>query len=308
MGLYDKKLVVANTGNDSLSIIDINTKKLIDTIFLWGATERKNKSLYNGPYVGPHHIISSENSIIYSANSYNNTVYKINIDSKEIDDMVYVGSFPSHLVAHNGYIYVTNSDSNSISIIDEKNFNVVENISVGDRPHDIKLDNIRNKLYISNNNGYSLDIIDLNCGVQNRIKLRYNPVHISIDGDNIFVLSPPSNGMLNSKLLIYSLIDEYLIKEIDIQGVIVDLVTIKSKFTAYVTNVEDGNLYEIDLTDYKIKSKYLLFGMPNNIIRKNNELFITDALYNKVIIFNHIQGKVLNNINVGLEPNGLTLI
>lgn len=308
MGLCENKLIVANTGSDSLSIIDTRTHELIDTIFLWESVKANKKSTSNGPYVGPHHIFFDEKDIIYSANSYNNTVYKINIELKEIVDMVYVGSFPSHLVVHNGYIYVSNSDSNSISVIEEKGFNIIENIPVGERPHDIKLDKKNNRLYISNNNGYSIDMVDLNNNVQKRIKLRYNPVHISIEDNIILVLSPPSNGMLNSKLLIYSINDECIVKEIDVQGVIVDLIAVENKKTAYVTNVEDGNLYEIDLVDYKINSKYLIGGMPNNITRKNEELYISDAFYNRVVIFNYKKGKILYSIDVGLEPNGIILI
>lgn len=309
MALFENKVIVANTGSDSLSIIDIETYSLLDTIILCELTQAKDsKTTTNGPYVGPHHICYDKDNIIYSANSYNNSVYKINIDSKKIENMVYVGSFPSHLVVHNGYIYVTNSDSNSISVIDEKGFNVIENIPAGERPHDIKLDEINKTLYISNNNGYSIDIINLSLNIEKKIKLKYNPVHVVVDGSIMFVLSPPSNGMIASKLIIFSLSEEKTIKEIDVQGVIVDLVIVADKKTAYVTNVEDGNLYEIDLLEYKIKAVYFIGGMPNNIIGIKDELFISDALNNRVIIFNIKQGRIVCNIDVGIEPNGLIII
>ncbi len=308
MELLENKLVVANTGSDSISIINIDTYSLSDTIFLCELTKVKEKTTSNGPFIGPHHICFNNDNIIYSANSYNNSVYKINIESKKIEDMVYVGSFPSHLVLHNGYIYVTNSDSNSISIIEEKGFNIIENISVGERPHDIKLNKTNNKLYISNNSGYSIDMIDLNLNTQNRIRLKYNPVHIVVEDDTIFVLSPPSNGMIDSKLILYSLKEQKVFKEINVQGVIVDLVTLEDKKTAYVTNVEDGNLYEIDLLQCKIKSVHFIGGMPNNIIRINDEFYISDALNNRIAIFNYKQGRIINSINVGIEPNGLIII
>lgn len=56
MGLCENKLIVANTGSDSLSIIDTRTHELIDTIFLWESVKANKKSTSNGPYVGPHHI------------------------------------------------------------------------------------------------------------------------------------------------------------------------------------------------------------------------------------------------------------
>lgn len=300
--------MVANTGSDSISVIDIDSYTLSYTIFLYEVTKNKDKTSYKEPAIGPHHICDNKNNIIYSANSYNNSVYKINICSKKVEDMVYVGSFPSHLVLHNGYLFVSNGDSNSISVIEEKEFNVIENIPVGERPHDIKLDEINNKLYISNNNGYSVDMIDLNLNIQKRIELKYNPVHIVVEDSTIFILSPPSNGMIDSKLVLYSLDEQKVFKEIDVKGVIVDLIILEDKKTAYVTNVEDGNLYEIDLVEYKIKSTHFIGGMPNNIARRNDELFISDALNKRVAIFNYKQGRVISNINVGVEPNGLIII
>lgn len=308
MELLGNKLIVANTGSDSISIINIDNRSLSDTVHLSESMKVKDKTTSSGPYVGPHHICFKENNIIYSANSYNNSVYKINIDTKETEDIVFVGSFPSHLALHNGFIYVTNSDSNSISVIEEKGFNVIENIPVGERPHDIKLDKLNNRLYISNNNGFSVDMIDLTLNIEKKIDLKYNPVHVEIEDNIMFVLSPPSNGLLDSRLVIYSLEEEKTVNEIYVSGVIVDMIILDNKDIAYVTNVEDGNLYEIDLLEYKIKSKYNIGGMPNNIIRKNDELFISDALYNRVVIFNYIQCRIVCSINVGIEPNGLIII
>jgi len=306
--LLGNKLIVANTGSDSISIIDIENYSLLETIHFSESVKIKDKTTSTGPYVGPHHICFKENNIIYSANSYNNSVYKINIDSKEIEDIVFVGSFPSHIVFHNGLIFVTNSDSNSISVIEEKGFNVIENIPAGERPHDIKVDKANNRLYISNNNGYSVDMIDLTLNIEKKINLKYNPVHIVVEDDIMFVLSPPSNGLVDSRLVVYSLDKEETIEEIYVSGVIVDMVTLEDKETAFLTNVEDGNLYEIDLLKYKIKSVYNIGGMPNNIIKKKDELFISDALYNRVVVFNHIQCRIVCSIDVGIEPNGLILI
>lgn len=309
MELHENKLVVANTGSDSLSIINIDTYSLLDTIFLCELAKlKKCKISSNGPYIGPHHICFNNDNIVYSANSYDNSVYKINIKSKQIEDMVYVGSFPSHLVLHDGHIYVTNSDSNSISVIEEKEFNVIENIPVGERPHDIKIDKSNNRLYISNNNGYSVHMIDLKLNTDKRIRLKYNPVHIVIDENKLLILSPPSNGMINSKLVFYSLVEEKICKEINVNGVIVDLIIIGEEKLAYVTNVEDGNLYEIDLDEYKINSTYFMGGMPNKLVRRKNELYISDALNNRVAIFNLKQKKVICEIKVGIEPNGLIIV
>ena len=309
MGSLVNKLIVANTGSDSLTVVDLKTNCISDTIYLCTQInfDRCNKAVADGPNIGPHQVILGKDKKLYSVNSYNNSVYRINMCSKEIEEVVLVGSFPSHIQMFNGNIFVTNSDSNSISIIDEKEFHIIENIPVGEKPHDIKIDDFNNTIYVANNNGYSISVIDMNKSIEQNISLKYNPLHIYIIEKYMVILCPPSNGMLCSKILILDLIKNEVIKEIEIAGVIFDMTMSQDNKVIYVTNAEDGCIYVININYGRIISKHHIGGMPNNIVLHNGKIFVSDALENKLTIFDCCYDMIIDSINVGLEPSGLTI-
>ena len=62
----------------------------------------------------------------------------------------------------NKYIFVTNVQSNSISLIDKKNLKLEKNIKVGSWPYQVAFDNINKRAFVSNQRSNSISVIDLN--------------------------------------------------------------------------------------------------------------------------------------------------
>lgn len=310
MALLKGILIVANTGSDSLTLIDLKTHYIINTIYLDTVNNAKklDKSNSDVPCVGPHQVIYGGSKTLYSVNSYNNSVYKINMFNNKIEDVVLVGSFPSHMQLYNGCIYVTNSDSNSISIIDESEFRIIETIPVGERPHDIKIDSAKNVIYVANNNGYSISVIDLKQSKEKKINLKYNPLHILLSNEILVILCQPSNGNLCSNILFLNIASNEVIRNIELPGFTFDMTVSKEEDIIYVTNAEDGCIYKVNIFWGKIISKQYIGGMPNNIIINSTEAYISDVLENKLTVFDIKQDKIVDEIYVGLEPNSLTTI
>jgi len=205
-------------------------------------------------------------------------------------------------------IFVTNSDSNSTSILDKKEFNLIENIPVGEKPHDIKFDKKNNSIFIANSNGYSITHINLNNNKSTTLKLKYNPQHLYIEDRKMYIVCPQSNGMLKSNVSILDLDDMEVHSLVDICGVILEITLIKEQDAIFITNGENGYLYRVSLKNNSITEKYYLGGMPNSIIRNKDYLFITDSLRNHVKVFDFKKETIVKSIDVGLEPNGLDFI
>lgn len=298
MSRKGEKLAVVNTGSDSITIIDLENYYISDTFFL---SKRQSR-------LGPHQIFKKENQdILYSTNSYDNSIYKIDIKNKRVEDTLVVGCFPSHIARLDKFLLVTNSDSNSISIIDESKFLLVENISVGERPHDIKVDKKTQKVYVANSNNYTIDVMNIYNNYSIKIKLLFKPLHLFIGYKNIYVLCPLNNGMTCSKILILD-IDTYEIKKcIDVEGVIIDLVVLEDKKIIYSTNIENGFIYKIFLDDEISQEKYYIGGMPNNLLLKENVIFITNVLNDKLHVFDCNKSNIITSINTGVEANGVIL-
>lgn len=290
------KLIVANTGSDSLTIVDLNDKFKAEEINL------------GKKHIGPHSLMQKDKKHIYSVNCYDSSIYTINLETGAVDDIAQVGRFPTHMEIVNEHIYVVNSDSNSVTILDKTNLNIIGNISVGEKPHDIKLDKKRNKVFITNHNGYSIYSIDLDKNIESEICLENNPFHLKIIDDSMFILLHPNSKSEYSHIKMINFCDQSIRDIISLHGTIVDMEIIYGTSIIYITNAEDGFLYEVDCMCGIVKNKYKIGKMLNNIVCSDDLLYITDTENDKVVIFSHSNKRILSEIKVGREPSGLLLI
>ncbi|WP_159436052.1 YncE family protein [Anaerosalibacter sp. Marseille-P3206] len=307
------KVIVANTGEDSIGIIDLKNNYITEQIPIKSLIkEDNNLNIYLDTYhIGPYALcLSSNKEKIYLSNIYDNSIYKIDISTMKIEDLIPVGKFPVCVEVYEELIYVLCSDSNSISIIDENSFKLIGNIALGEKPGDIEIDRLSQKIYIANSNGYSIDVIDLKKDSINSIKLNKNPIKIQIEKDLMYILSNINNGVLNcSNISVMKLTDNTIIKSIDMNGIYNNMIKPFGKELLYITSFENGYIFKMDLYTGNIIIKRFIDGMPNKIIYfENNKLLISNISKDCVTIFDTIGDKVVTNIKVGNEPNGLILI
>lgn len=294
-----EKIVVANTGEDSLSIIDIKNNYKTDKIY------------FDSFLIGPYGIYTNyKMDKIYITNSYNNSVSKVNLVNNKIVDLVSVGSCPTCIKGYNNLILISNSDSNSISIINEYCFKLIENISVGEKPNDIEIDKATGKVYVANSNGHSIEVIDLEKNTIERISLKSNPVKIQLEKNFLYILSIKNEGFYNmSNISILDLNNNNIIKTLDLKGIFNYMIKLKGKNIIFVSDIEKGYLYKVDIKKGIIIAKIYIGGMPNKILSsRDNILYIANISKNIISKVNYKDRKVIKTINVGSEPNDLIFI
>ncbi|WDV44754.1 hypothetical protein PV797_14675 [Clostridiaceae bacterium M8S5] len=306
-----KKLLIANTAEDSISIIsfddenfNVRTKSLYDMHF----NNRTLKCINRVEKVGIHQLYRDKTTdLIYTVNSYDNSIFKIDIKENNILSHTYVGKCPTHLAMFEDRIFVSNSDSNSVSVVDKESFELIENISVGEKPHGIVLDNVNKKIFVANSSGYSMDIIDLYDYSIERVPLSYNPLHFYMFKENLYIIAGMSNGMLSSHIMIYNLIKKDIIKEVKVCNMIHNICC-TSENSIFTPNVSDGYLYKIEFGEIDYTKRYHVGGMPCNLVNIDNYIYINDILNNIIIVFNHKNGKIKTRIKVGKEPSGMLIV
>jgi len=137
---------VVNTASDTVSAINGNTNKVIDTI-----------------HVGkePHGIIANDLvSQLYIANTGSDSVSIVDAKTRKVATIP-VGKEPHRLDIYKGKIYVTNTASDSVSVIDPKDKKVLATIPVATSPRDIAIDNNIGYAFTSNKDANNISIIDL---------------------------------------------------------------------------------------------------------------------------------------------------
>lgn len=303
-----RKILIANTGEDSLTLRDNFTLK---TIFLSKLIDKKEYNLtQENNQLGPYDMDISEEGFIYIANSYDNSIMKMDLEGLKLLEYIKVGKNPTCIKRFMGKIYVVNSDSNSISIIDEKTFSLIEDISVGERPTDIQVDEENLRIFIANGNCYTINVLDLISEKISSITLCKQPVKMAIEDKRLFVLSYINNGITNYCNLSELKIEDYkTIMSIDLKGIFANFVKIKGEEVFYLTNVEDGYIYKIFIEDEVNISKIYLGGMPSNIKWDGKtKLYISNILNNDITIIDKPNNQIIDNIRVGNEPNGILLL
>ncbi|PMP81711.1 MAG: hypothetical protein C0175_05035 [Caldisericum exile] len=142
-------LYVANYFDDTVSVIDINTNKIVEDLSTGSmpfaiAFCSKTHTLYVSNFKSKY-LNSISEKLVY-------------VPSKVIP----VGKEPSDIDGNSktGFIYVTNADSNSVSVIDDKTNNVIETIQVGNRPTYLIADPNSNMIYVLNDKDNSVSIIN----------------------------------------------------------------------------------------------------------------------------------------------------
>jgi len=307
---YKKKIVVANTGDDSLTFINDNMDYKVETFKIKDLSNFNQKQIINGfygCYIGPYDLAFDGKDYLYCTNIYDNSILKIDLKSKKVMDIVPVGKHPSCIKYFKNKLYVANSDSNSVSVVDEDSFSLIENIPVGEKPVDIQIDEKNNKLYVANGNGFSIDVIDLNSDERNVIKLTDNPVKMILDGSQMYILSNVNNGILNNSNIYIMDIESYSIKSIDnFKSIFNNMIQINGSEVIFITNMDNGYLYRMDIRRRNLLSKTYLRGMPNKLEWDGDSLlYISNIFTNTVTVFNIKLNKIVDNIKVGKEPSGI---
>ena len=308
--ILNGKVIVANTGDDTLTCVDLKSREIIETIELKNIDIRTASFRQKGPFIGPYEMVSNGRGFIYCTNSYDNSISKIDIKDKKIIDMLYVGSYPTCIKHFGDRLYIANSDSNSVSVIDEEKFSLIENIPVGEKPMDIEIDEDNMKMYIANSNGYSINVIDL-MGDENKvIKLKNNPVKIVLEEEHMYILFNVDNSITHDSNISVIDLKTYEMHGIfDIKGIFNTMLKINKSEIIFITNIDNGYLYRMDIKKRNLLSKSHLTGMPNKLEWDgDNTLFISNISTNRLTLFDIEENKIKCNIQVGKEPNGILIL
>jgi YVTN family beta-propeller protein len=234
---YLNKIYVTNVANGTVSVIDAKNNTKIKDIQV--GTSPKNVVIARDTM----YVANGNNKVI----AINGTTY-INIKNISVGDSPSVIRFNPHT----NTIYVANSGSDTVSVIDVKNNTNIKNITVGDRPQDIVIPQYRNTIYVANSGSDTVSVIDGDNNTKIKdIKVGRDPSKIGIN-DNakmVYVLNHEDGtiSVINSK-------NNTKIKDIkvgrDPSGILIG----PTKNSIYVVNQGDDTVSVIDDIANKVVS------------------------------------------------------
>ncbi|MBG1267939.1 bifunctional YncE family protein/alkaline phosphatase family protein [Nostoc sp. WHI] len=201
-----KTLVAANFENDSISIVDTTSRKVLKEIkfFVPGG------KVATGEFPFDVAIKSAENGAaakVFVTSQRDNEVVAVNIASEQTT-RIPVGSQPNKVTLSNDQkrLYVANGNSDSVSVIDTNTNSVVQTISLsrssdkykGANPNSVALSPDERQLYVTLGGENAVAVVDLQSSgrVIGRIPTGWYPnsVSVSKDGQKLYVVNAKSNS------------------------------------------------------------------------------------------------------------------
>ena len=215
-----KRLVVANYENDSISLVDIAGRKVLAELDL-----RPRNGVPGGEYPVWVAIQGSSTAFVSSARDREIVVVDISTNSPVIADRIRVKGQPTRIVLNpkETRLYVTESSSDSVAVINTKTHQVIEEIGTtapksvfannngfkGSSPNSVAVSPDGGYLYVTNGGANSVAVIHLaaqSAGINGpsgaKSELRGlvptgwypNSVSVSADGSMLYVVNGKSNA------------------------------------------------------------------------------------------------------------------
>ena len=168
---------------DSISVIDISSYEVIETVTAAGAGGHGNT---------PHGIAfdSANNRMYYAIGNWQYVeeyVSVMNTADNSVSAKVTVGERPEDIAfdSANNRMYVTNTNDDTVSVINTANNSVIATISVGDGPSSIAFDSANNRMYVTNVRDDTVSVINTaNNSVIATISVGDGPNGIAFDSAN----------------------------------------------------------------------------------------------------------------------------
>jgi len=202
-------------------------------------------------------------------------------------------------------MFVSNEDSDNISIIDRSENRVVEVIKSGSAPRGMAYSRLYQQIYIANSGDNSISIIDLS----SRFKLRDiyldhgdepSRLMISNDEQSLYILNYGSNS-----LVVYELPS---FQEVDRQSVGVDPVGMAiDQFFVYISNQTDDYLNVYNPINRSVAISYETSGTISELLTDSasNSLYVSDNDQHIISVFDTQTGSISETINLCGNVTGM---
>lgn len=291
--LEREEFIVVGSKDNSINIIKLGLND--DNL----TTENIYNKIYNNKIM--LHSCLLQESNIYILDSFNNLLIKYDINSMEYLDC-YTGKDPRHICKYRDNIYVTNFESDSISIIDDKSCTLTESISVNSKPHDIVAHHTNNKLYIACYEENEILEYDIDKSEKKYLEIAGKPMHLILFNNYLFAMAYKVNGSTSSEIYIINLNNYIVEKKYHINEMTNNFTYDADANMLYILAIESGTVYLIDLKNESIKKQIHLNGYLESVFVSKKHIYIANSSRNNISIIDKFTSQQIKNITLNFSP------
>lgn len=253
------------------------------------------------------HSIVNMGSAIYLIDSYNNKIYEYDTDLNNFNE-TNVGSDPRHAVLAENSMYVTNFESDNISVIDLCNFTLTESIPSGIKPHDVLYNTFSKKLYACCYEENEIIEYSKDKEQKKHLKTVGKPMHMFLNDDYIIVMTYAVNGSVHTNINFINIYSGIIEKIITIDGLGTEFDFDDEMNRAYLLNIVDKNLYIIDARRKEFVNKIFLGGYPEGLSAGEQSIYVSNSKKNQITIIDKFDHSVIRGMDLTFVPGCLKII
>lgn len=201
-----------------------------------------------------------------------------------------------------GYIFVSNENSDTVTVLNLKTKEIIKNIDTGGRPRDLKFSSNGKLLYIVESEENQISILDIST-------LKIVDFIKTGDDPEIFDIHPKENLLAvsnedDNQLTLINLEDKTIIKTIDNVGVEPEGVNFSPDGKLiYVTSEGTNSIIIIDIKKREIVNEILVGNRPRRglFVNDGQEYWVSNELSSSVSIINTAKQKIIKEIQFKIK-------
>ena len=198
-------------------------------------------------------------------------------------------------------LYVTNSDSDCVTIIDKQIDRVVATIAVNQSPMGIVASPDGDKIYVANSGSNNISVIDtgINRVINTITNFGYSPAELALskDGLTLYATNPDSDNI--------SVIDTVscaVISRISVGMGPCCILVDEDRRKIYVTNKASHTISVIDIYTQSVENTITVGLNPTGMIIHKNKLYVANSGSNSIYEIDIPSHTVTKTISVGQKP------
>ena len=173
---------------------------------------------------GPVGLASdTDGQYVYVANSYSNNISVIDTRNNKLVNTIGAGGEPRYLCAYQSYIVVSNSQSNSVNFIDRYSSNVVSTVFIPGRPGNL-IPGRRGWVYVAGERSHDISFVTPGLNIAPRkLPAGRHPAGMALDRDRKLLYVA---NLMDNTISVVDLIREEEIRKIEVGDRPYDLVLV----------------------------------------------------------------------------------
>lgn len=198
-------------------------------------------------------------------------------------------------------VYVTNTGSDAVTVIDRQRDRVVSAIGVGPRPKGIVANSDGTKVYVAAAGSNSIAVIDTDAGkvIDTISNFGYSPAELALstNGRWLYATNPDSDNVS-----VIDTVSQVVSTRVRVGREPMDIVYDQSRSKVYVANRGDNTVSVIDATTPAVEATVTVGLRPTGLAVQGDKLYVTNAGSNTVSIIQLGSYVVVKTVDVGQRP------